>query len=108
MSKRILHLTLKKKWFDLIASGEKTHEFREIKRYWETRLMERAKCGLIRKKIFDEIHFKNGYSKDAPFMIVKWGGMTKSNKCYCGEFNGYEFYYRIILGEIVYINRGSE
>jgi hypothetical protein len=25
---RILHLTLKKKWFDMIASGEKREEYR--------------------------------------------------------------------------------
>ena len=29
-----LHLTLKKKWFDLILSGEKKEEYREIKDYW--------------------------------------------------------------------------
>ena len=35
---RILYLTLKKKWFDLIASGEKTKEFREIKPFDSTQL----------------------------------------------------------------------
>ena len=29
-----LHLTLNKKWFDMILSGEKTEEYREIKPYW--------------------------------------------------------------------------
>ncbi len=28
-----LHLTLKKNWFDLILSGEKKEEYREIKHY---------------------------------------------------------------------------
>jgi len=28
-----LHLTLKKNWFDLILSGEKKEEYREIKPY---------------------------------------------------------------------------
>ena len=27
---KILHLTLKKKWFDMIASGEKKEEYREM------------------------------------------------------------------------------
>ena len=31
---RVLHLTLKKKWFDMILSGEKKEEYREIKSYW--------------------------------------------------------------------------
>ncbi len=37
---KTLHLTLKKKWFDMIASGEKTEEYREIKSYWIQRLLE--------------------------------------------------------------------
>jgi hypothetical protein len=39
--KKILHLTLKKKWFDMIASGEKTEEYREIKAFWAARLLYR-------------------------------------------------------------------
>lgn len=64
---KILHLTLKKKWFDLIASKKKVTEYREYKPYWERRLLN---------KKFDEIHFRNGYSKNAPFMKVVWEGMT--------------------------------
>lgn len=37
---KTLHLTLKKKWFDMIASGEKKEEYREIKPYWITRLVD--------------------------------------------------------------------
>jgi hypothetical protein len=36
---KVLHLTLKKKWFDMIASGEKKEEYREIKPFWATRLL---------------------------------------------------------------------
>jgi len=59
---RILHLTLKKKWFDMIASGEKREEYREMKPYWHKRL---------NNKSYDAIHFRNGYSKDAPNMLVE-------------------------------------
>ena len=38
---RILHLTLKKKWFDMIASGGKIEEYRDIKPYWCSRLLFR-------------------------------------------------------------------
>ena len=58
---RILHLTLKKKWFDLIASGEKREEYREIKPYWNKRL----------NKHYDAIKFRNGYSKGAPELIIE-------------------------------------
>lgn len=34
-----LKLTLKKQWFDMILSGEKTEEYREIKEFWALRLM---------------------------------------------------------------------
>lgn len=37
---KTLHLTLRKKWFDLIASGEKTEEYREIKPYWVSRFVD--------------------------------------------------------------------
>lgn len=33
-----LHLVLKSKWYDKIASGEKTSEYRERKPYWDRRL----------------------------------------------------------------------
>ncbi len=62
MMKEILHLTLKKKWFDLIKSGEKKIEYREAKYYWWKRLYGRK---------FDEVHFRNGYSLDSPFMRVQ-------------------------------------
>ena len=35
----MLILPIKKKWFDMIASGEKTEEYREIKPYYDSRFM---------------------------------------------------------------------
>jgi hypothetical protein len=35
-----LHLNLKKKWFDMIASGEKKEEYRNLTPYWTKRLIE--------------------------------------------------------------------
>lgn len=37
---KILDLVLKGKWYDMIASGEKREEYREIKPYWEKRLLD--------------------------------------------------------------------
>jgi hypothetical protein len=59
---KILHLTLKKQWFDMIASGVKREEYREMKPYWHKRLANRK---------YDAIQFRNGYSKDAPTMLVE-------------------------------------
>jgi hypothetical protein len=71
---KVLHLTLKKKWFDMIASGEKKEEYREIKSYWISRLC----CGfpsMYSEKTFDVVLFRNGYSKDSPKLAMKWIGM---------------------------------
>jgi hypothetical protein len=40
MNALILHL--KHKYFEQIASGEKTHEFRVVKPYWEKRLIGKS------------------------------------------------------------------
>lgn len=39
MENQILQLRLKKKWFDMILSGEKKEEYRDIKPFWAVRLM---------------------------------------------------------------------
>ncbi|EKB58386.1 ASCH domain-containing protein [Bergeyella zoohelcum] len=66
---RILYLTLSKKWFDLIQSGEKKEEYREIKSYWEKRLND---------KHFDCVCFKNGYSANAPQFTIELKGVEIS------------------------------
>lgn len=35
-----LHLVLKSKWYDMIYSGIKTEEYRQIKPYWVSRLLD--------------------------------------------------------------------
>ncbi len=35
---RILHLVLKRRWYEMIERGEKTEEYREIKPYWTKRI----------------------------------------------------------------------
>lgn len=35
----MLILPIKKKWFDMIVSGEKKEEYREIKPYYDSRFM---------------------------------------------------------------------
>ena len=64
---KVLHMTLKKKWFDLILSSVKTEEYREIKPYWDTRL----------SKEYDIIRFRNGYKKDSPVFDVELKGIKK-------------------------------
>jgi len=65
---RILHLTLYREYFDQIAKGEKTEEYREDKPYWQKRLLKSNGFHVE----FDEVHFTNGYGEGRPFMRVKW------------------------------------
>lgn len=76
---KILYLTARRKWFDIIASGEKNEEYRQVKPYWITRIIKReyhnlGEIELIRalmhketfRKDYNVVQFKNGYSKTAP------------------------------------------
>lgn len=68
---KIIHMTLKKKWFDMILSGEKSEEYRTMKSYWQTRL----------DGGYDAICFKNGYASSAPKFVIELkkirGGLGK-------------------------------
>lgn len=76
--KVVLHLTLKKKWYDMIDSGEKLEEYRDITSYWRSRLLENRyprrythvlfRCGYTSKTMmfrYDGLHV--GYGK------AQWG-----------------------------------
>ena len=57
-----LHLTIKKKLFDMILSGEKTEEYRDIKPYYNLRLIGQD---------YDTVVFRNGYARDAPILTIE-------------------------------------
>ena len=38
---KTLHLVLKRKWWDMIESGEKKEEYRDVNHYWAVRLIDR-------------------------------------------------------------------
>jgi len=64
----------------MVASGEKSEEYRGIKRYWIQRLcneVEYEMGGAWEEtfKKFTHIIFKNGYGKNAPTMLVKFNGI---------------------------------
>lgn len=42
---KILHLPLKKEWYEMIESGIKTEEYREVKPHWIKRLCDNWVCG---------------------------------------------------------------
>ena len=83
MKKKILTLTVSKQWFDMIAAGKKTEEYREIKPYWLNRITKdsygdfsyvHTADGKIRyltlgsnfHSRYTHVLFINGYRKDSP------------------------------------------
>lgn len=97
---KVLHLTLKRKWFDMIVSGEKKEEYRELKKFWASRLLVSVFTGhgysftpyadVLKRdfkfkawrkfagnpfKDFDMVCFRNGYSEDALEIYVECTGI---------------------------------
>lgn len=69
----------------MILSGEKMEEYREIKPYWNSRLIEPhiSEDGdfephFVEFKHFDTIRFTNGYSKNAPSFEIECLGISIS------------------------------
>ena len=99
----ILHLKLKKKWFDMILSGEKKEEYRAIKPYWLKRLYFNDNTEAYDQNMIDEviyelqnetytnadlffwagwvdhifgkIKFTNGYAKNSPSFEIECKGI---------------------------------
>lgn len=95
----ILRLTIKKEWYDLIKSGVKTEEYREIKEYWNQRLRPNGDI-----KEFDFIEFKNGYSKTSPVLITECNGITIGNPKQAGANLFENDVFIISIGRIVWSN----
>lgn len=90
MKKKVLTLTVSKQWFDMVVSGKKNEEYREIKPYWVARLLQNnsnivdvrnlasalaGRTDLLKKYIdaqrivskqYTHVLFINGYRKDSP------------------------------------------
>ena len=109
--KNVLNLVVSKQWFDMIVSGEKTEEYREIKPYWIKRLVNQdADSGFIgldehgiKTVIYGEleyipytyVRFFHGYAKKRPWIEKKIVSITigKPQSGLCPkEFENKEFF----------------
>ncbi len=59
-------LPIKKKWFDLIVSGVKKEEYREIKPFYTRRFHWEDDIKMRTYMITTDVMFRNGYSKVSP------------------------------------------
>lgn len=76
----MLVFNLKKEWFDKIKNGEKTHEYREVKPHWTTRIrnhfgylwsdIDYLKSGYIYYPILKDIILVKGYAGEKLYARV--------------------------------------
>ena len=66
----MLTLPIKKKWFDMILSGEKEEEYRELNQYYQSRFFPYLGwIGEEKPRLF--VCFRNGYRKDSPQFVAR-------------------------------------
>lgn len=78
---KTLHLVLKSKWYDMIASREKTEEYRETKKNWLKRILGVSTPSLpvltlIARKIskkskFERVCFHRGNTNRTMIFVIK-------------------------------------
>lgn len=65
----MLTLPIKKKWFDMILSGEKKEEYRDLSDYYWVRFMNIWAYPAYWGEPH-QITFRNGYRKDSPSFVA--------------------------------------
>lgn len=105
----MLTLPIKKKWFDMILSGEKKEEYREIKPYYDSRFYhikaipqeKTQEDSLAEFKLsietVDYVIFRNGYSKYSPSIKCKVDITTGKGKPEWGAEPNKEYFILKIL-----------
>lgn len=90
MGNKVLKMTIKREYFNMIRSGVKREEYREIKKYWRDRLFDKNGYPIN----YDRIEITNGYNTNDPTIVVQflgakegvskpeWSGGMFSGKCY--------------------------
>lgn len=90
----MLVLPIKRKWFEMIANGEKKEEYREIKRYWITRFNNQGILSINNPHI---VLFRNGYGGNRPTLQCKVNIRVGQGKKEWGAVEGKEYYILEIL-----------
>ena len=110
MEQKVLDLPLKKEWYNMIESGVKTEEYRELKPYWCNRLLYFTTLGvkeywedILRKaklavskfpfltlnkilineygvRNYTHVRFRYGYTKETMLFEIKSISIGKGNK----------------------------
>jgi ASC-1-like (ASCH) protein len=73
-----LKIIIKGEYFDMIKSGEKKIEYREVTPFWTSRLYDKEG----KKRAYDKVLFINGYNKDARRMETEFKGVNIKDGVY--------------------------
>ena len=125
---KTLHLVLKRKWWDMIASGEKREEYRDANHYWSIRLLDNQYkwysqnidypddfidwlCfGLAHNDIafrdFENVRFHLGYTNTTMTYTVK--DMLVGRGCKEWGAEPDKEYFVIKLGEMIELSDGKD
>lgn len=95
----MLILPIKKKWYDMILSGEKKEEYREIKPYYRNRLHNIGLIDQYGLPVAYEtvVMFRNGYSKGSPSFKARVSVDIRNGKPEWGAEPDKEYYVLKIL-----------
>lgn len=104
MERNVIHLVLKKKWFDMIFSGEKKEEYREGKEYWLKRFTQKGKGGELEFRKIDRIVFHHGYRRDRRTFECEFKGFAVGTGHKEWGAKSGVVYYVLKLGKIVSSN----
>ncbi|MCM1052472.1 MAG: ASCH domain-containing protein [Ruminococcus sp.] len=97
----MLVLPIKKRWFDMIKSGEKKEEYRKINVYYQSRFEKYTPVGDLPPEEFYVI-FRNGYSKNSPSLKCEVTVQIGEGKKEWGaEPNGFYYVLKILSVEEV-------
>lgn len=114
----MLTLPVKKKWFDMILSGEKKEEYREIKPYYISRFKnmfntaEHVPGSSFLEKLENgnryqlSVCFRNGYRKDSPSFIAMCTLSAGTGRKEWGAEEG-KRYFVLSVHEIVRTRKGE-
>lgn len=116
----MLTLPIKKKWFDMILSGEKQEEYRELKEYYDSRLLTlfgaimvdgellqgEAVPEEIRRAPVQPVIFRNGYGRNCPEFLANCTLAVKEGRPEWGAEPGVK-YYTLQIQEVV-INKNND
>lgn len=109
--KVILHLNLKRKWFDMIKAGKKATEYRNLSPYWMTRFRRVTILGChfysveIKGKRYIPndvvICFSNGYARDREQFHIELLDISVGAGVQRLGANKGQYYFKLKLGNII-------